>query len=265
MGDHSTTPSTKNITLPKLGELQFVESDHRPLGGLNYYSPAYLTAGEALVQLLIQHAGLDSGSRILDIGCGTGRIVKALSKIIDPAMYVGIDINKRYIETAKALNNAFNFIHYDLCHDEYNPLGVIDPAVADYPADDRSFDIVCAFGVLNHNRSKWVMQSLRSIAKKLKPKGIFIATMLLLNQTSMSFLNSGKTKRPFILTNKSVDEWSQAADRPLLNIAIPEVAVRRTCIKSRLMIKEPIRYGHWIAHEHALTTHDVLIAQKQST
>jgi SAM-dependent methyltransferase len=263
MDNHPTATPAESIAPPLLGDLIFNPSDNRPLGGLNYYSSTFNESGQALVNFLITLCNLSSGKRILDIGCGTGRLISPLINIINPALYHGLEINSRYLNICREKHKTCKFTHLDLKHDEYNPSGTIDPYEFEYPYPDRSFDVICAFGVYNHNRTKAIMQSLRSVSRLLKPKAIFICTILLLNQNSMTLINNGKTNKPFVLKHKSDDGWAQFDHRPLLNIATSEMAVRRVCIQSRMMLSEPIRYGHWISHPHALNTHDVLVAVKQ--
>ena len=47
---------------------------------------------------LIEFAGLASGDRVLDVGCGTGSLTTALAGHSEPAAIVGIDLAEPYVE-----------------------------------------------------------------------------------------------------------------------------------------------------------------------
>lgn len=94
------------------------------------------------------------GARVLDIGCGTGDILKFL-----PAVdYTGFDISPDYIESAK---RKFGDRGRFFC----------EPVGSSVNVPESSFDVVLAHGVLHHLDDDEVM-SLFSIAhRSLKPGG----------------------------------------------------------------------------------------------
>jgi ubiquinone/menaquinone biosynthesis C-methylase UbiE len=75
--------------------------------------------------------------RILDIGCGDGRVLR---KLIDwggsPERMVGVDVNDPILELAERLSPSS--ITYKNAHAD------------DLPYADRSFDLVLLFGVIHH-------------------------------------------------------------------------------------------------------------------
>lgn len=95
------------------------------------------------------------GMRILDFGCGNGRLVRFL-----PAVeYVGVDSNPSYIEAAQAEQRSpqARFICGDVFH--LDRLG-IDPV-----------DVVVCLGVLHHLDDDTVARGLASAHDLLRPGG----------------------------------------------------------------------------------------------
>jgi SAM-dependent methyltransferase len=96
---------------------------------------------------------------VIDVGCGTGHTTRALAKNFPDASFLGIDLSKTSIQTArfqtkktKLLNATFKT--YDLRND-LSPLG--------------EFEIVLCLGVLHHIEDS--NKALRNIVQLIKPNG----------------------------------------------------------------------------------------------
>ena len=92
--------------------------------------------------------------RILDIGCGTGDILKYLP----PVSYLGIDLDKRYIDAAR---KRFGSLGEFQC----------ESATETVLREPKSFDIVMANGVLHHLNDDEVVAVLSLARSALKPSG----------------------------------------------------------------------------------------------
>lgn len=68
-----------------------------------------------LATQLIDFAGLSSGDRVLDVGCGTGSLALALAAYPEPAAIVGIDIAEPYVAYAagRRADKRLSFISGD--------------------------------------------------------------------------------------------------------------------------------------------------------
>ena len=89
--------------------------------------------------------------RVLDIACGPG----AFSGLFAADVYVGVDINQRYIEYAQRRYRG-TFHVMDARHIEFS---------------DDSFDGVLVYGLLHHLNDDDTREVLKGVSRVLKPSG----------------------------------------------------------------------------------------------
>jgi len=243
----------------KLGQIKFGPNSTKPLGGLNPYSPLFDTIGKQLFDLVIQYGNYNQRSRILDIGCGTGRLAKQFVGLNNK--YTGFEINKYFYDYCIETYKDFEFIYSDVHHEEFNDQGQLD-IFKKLPFKDSSYDIITCFALFNHFHIKWILHYIKEISRILKPKGHLISTILLLNEYSVDQIESGKTKQPFIFKHQGEGERYEFEKRKLLNVAVEESILRRQFLSNKLIIKEPIKVGTWCNGQNPLSGHDILIASK---
>lgn len=266
MESNQKQDETTAVDAPKLqcllGELPIEDESEAPRGGINPNSPMFDKIGQQFLQLFIDHARLTPKAKVLDVGCGTGRLTKAFNGFLSKGKYTGFDANQRFIDYCKSTYpKSFAFDHCDVQHDEYNPNGTIQANDFEFPYDNRTFDFVCGIAIFNHLRFEWAVNYIRQISRVLKPQGIFFGTFILLNQRSMESIER-RTEHPFKFDKRDHDGWYEYEPRPLWNVALPEMPIRRIFVSSGMMIKEPIRYGEWCGSAAAITGHDVVTAIK---
>lgn len=102
-----------------------------------------------------------SGDKILDLGCGNGRLVDLFEG--QTADYIGIDNSENLIKAAREKYPGKNFI-------VYNGLNI--------PFNDGYFDIIFCIAVLHHIPSKQMrIGFLKEANRVLKPGGRLILTV----------------------------------------------------------------------------------------
>jgi len=112
------------------------------------------------------HNGLQPHHRVLDIGCGAGRLAVALQDYLrPPGEYVGVDVSATLIEEARRRVDRPNFRFF------------VSEALP-VPLPDRSQDFIVLFSVFTHLYLEDVVSFLREIRRLLVPTGRCLATVL---------------------------------------------------------------------------------------
>lgn len=97
--------------------------------------------------------------KILEFGCGMGRLTNALAKDRNPETIFGIDISKTMID--HAIKNTVRGSKYSVIGDN-----------GDFPYESNYFDRIYSYAVFQHISEKTVIEkSIKEIARVLKPGG----------------------------------------------------------------------------------------------
>jgi SAM-dependent methyltransferase len=107
-------------------------------------------------------APLSDSARVLDFGCGWGRIIRFFLRDIEPTGLVGVDVSEEAIAACRETNQwcSFEQIH------PFPPIGF----------DDASFDLIFLYSVFSHLTEQAHLQWLAEFDRILKAGGVLIAT-----------------------------------------------------------------------------------------
>jgi SAM-dependent methyltransferase len=119
--------------------------------------------------------GYTRSSRIVDVGCGLGRLATGMLAEFGDVQYLGIDANKDFvrwcIENIERYHPTFRFVHLDIANELYNPAGTLDGSELRLPVDDTSADIVYLWGVFTNMVPEHVESYIGEIGRILRSRG----------------------------------------------------------------------------------------------
>ncbi|MCO6491516.1 MAG: class I SAM-dependent methyltransferase [Phaeodactylibacter sp.] len=240
-----------------------------PPRGLIYTgSGDFRAQGEKMRQYLIELAGLQPHHRVLDVGCGIGRIAVPLTAYLDErGSYEGFDVVEagvRWCEKAVSSRYPnFRFRYVGLDNDLYRSGGG-DAAEFRFPYPDGDFDLVVLTSVFTHMLPAEVANYLREIARVLRPGGRCFATFFLWNEESAR-LSRGNPHFSFPYDHghyRLMDEQVKAA-----NVAFEESHLLREMVGPAGLKAGRAHYGYWAGRkkETCRDFQDILVLEKAGT
>lgn len=220
--------------------------------------------GDEFLQHFIGKAGLKPADKILDVGCGIGRMAVPLTRYVKEGSYEGIDIVSDGIDwcTKKITPKfpAFKFQQADVHSERYNPKGKYKASEYKFPFEDESFDFVFLTSVFTHMLPQDVDNYLSEISRVLKRDGKCLITYFLLNQESKEQI---RQKRGLYSFQHALGDCKvEHDDLPEDAVAFEEDYVRNLHGKHGLNVVDPIHYGSWCGRSAFLSFQDIVVAAK---
>jgi SAM-dependent methyltransferase len=236
----------------------------------------YAKVARTLFDALVEVSGLQAGERVLDVGCGAGRVAAPLVDHLGPeGSYEGFDRNVQRIawcnEQIAPLHPRFRFQSIEAFNSPRQKGSVAAEDVT-FPYPDADFDLVFLFSVFTHMLPEGVERYLAEIGRVLKPGGRTVITWFLLNDESLRALEEQHDRRRNSASNAHDSRLShdmgvyRVSDRsrPEAVVAFQEQFARDAYARGGLEIQEPIRYGSWIGREGTLLNQDLVVATRPS-
>lgn len=234
-----------------------------PPRALRFVGRGEFTAiGEEYRQHFLAIGGLQPDERVLDIGCGVGRMALPLTGYLRGS-YEGFDIVPEGIHWCRRNvtpdHPAFRFHHVDLYNGTYNPAGRLRAETFRFPFAEEQFNFAFATSVFSHLQPPALENYLRETARVLDPGGRFLFTGFLLDGQSRDAIRREITTirfRPFgenhWVADPDVPENAVAQDRDYLVRQLEEAGLRLVAVHE----------GSWRGQE-GLSFQDLLLVARQ--
>ena len=204
----------------------------------------------------VRRGGLAPHERVLDLGCGTGRMALPLTQFLDAAgSYEGADVSGPAIDWCRRAMTPvyprFRFHHLDLAHPLYNPAGTSDAARAELPWPDASFDFIAMVSVLTHLPTDAMRRYARECARLLAPGGRVFATAFLLNGPARDALRAGRGHLNFDGADPAPMLFADL-EAPTAAVAFDEDHLLAAFLSAGLHRHRPAAYGSWSGRKGAV-------------
>jgi SAM-dependent methyltransferase len=239
-----------------------------PLELINVGDGEFRQVGDLFLPLFVELGGLRQGDRVLDVGCGIGRMARPLATYLDRnGSYDGFDIVAPSIEWCREHISTrypqFRFQHANVFNSVYNPGGTTTPAEYSFPYADSSFDFVLLTSVFTHMLPDDVDHYLAEIARVLRPGGSSFITFFLLNRESEELIAGGKgtldLKHDFGIYRTTTEANPEHA------VAYDEPSVLALYEKHGFEFAPPVHYGSWCGRSAFASYQDIVVATQKSS
>lgn len=225
----------------------------------------FVVAARSLAEKILNILPEDPGPdfKLLDVGCGYGRLAYGLKEREFRGRYEGFDILSRQIgwlnQNFKA-GEAYRFHHVNLHNERYNPHGHSLPDVY-FPLEKQAFDCMVALSVFTHMYEDDIIQYIRRIKDFLKDGGLFIATFFRIHpgfKLGDTFPNStfGLVKQV------SPNSFIASEDEPLWVIAYREAFLLSLFAREGFDVVAQ-RKGRWLTEADSLELQDWFVLRKK--
>ena len=224
----------------------------------------YKETGERFFKYFVDMGGLQPHEKVLDLGSGTGRMARPLTKYLRSGSYDGIDIVAPSVEWCRKTYAPhypnFRFHHADIYNKAYNPAGRCRASEYRFPFESSLFDFIFLVSVFTHMLASDMENYLSEIVRALKPGGRCLITYFLLTPGSLKSIDEKTSSYDFRY------EWPgcriQDKDVPEAAVAYGEAEIRELYRRHRLEVCEPVHYGRWAGRKEGLSLQDIIVATK---
>lgn len=226
----------------------------------------FVDTGNEFLGHFVELGGLRPHHRVLDVGCGIGRMARPLSGYLGAeGGYDGFDVNRDGIGWCRrryARNRNFHFTVADLYNRRYNPGGAHAASEYRFPYEDETFDFAILASVLTHLLEADAEHYLAEVRRVLRPGGRALTTWFLLEEESRQLIAAGESGLDFLDPEHHVAVVSE--EIPEEAVAYDEGWVYEQARELDLAVVEPVHPGTWCGRPEGRSFQDLVVLERPS-
>jgi SAM-dependent methyltransferase len=212
--------------------------------------------GDEFLSHLVALCGLKPEDRVLDVGCGVGRLARPLAGYLSiDGAYAGFDVNADAIAWCDRRYRHypnFDFVHADVHNARYNPGGAGEAVAYAFPFEDGAFDVAVLMSVLTHLTTDEALHYLGQVRRVLASGGRMLATVFVLDaEAPAPALAFGPPSGGMAVVDPAVPEEAVAFEEEWLLEALRAAGLD-------LVALHP---GFWTGRPDGLSFQDVVVAR----
>jgi SAM-dependent methyltransferase len=220
----------------------------------------FYAIGKEFLKHAITQGGMRPDDRVIEPGCGVGRIASGLVEYLKHGSYEGFDVVKPPVDWCQqeitSRHPNFRFTHADVHNVRYNKHGTINAADFRFPYG-REFDFAILTSVFTHLLPDQVDHYLGELARVLKPGRRTLITWALLDDEAKRLIAEGKSHRQVPYDRGHYRLHSESVPEAL--IAYDEKFALSLYQKHGFKIAS-VFHGEWCGKRRVLSWQDVVIA-----
>ena len=230
----------------------------------------FLSEGTKHARLFVEYCEVRPDARVLDVGCGCGRMAVPLTQILSSeGSYEGFDVRNDGVEWCQAKitprYSNFRFRVVDVYNKHYRPESPHRASGFSFPFPDATFDAVLLLSVFTHLVPDDLASYLREIARVTVPKGKVFATFFLLNESTERLIEARRNWSYLDFRHDFGTFRALHEQVPERGVAYQKSRVCDLYAKTNLTVLEPVYYGTWRDWENMkddkdLSLQDIVVA-----
>ncbi len=222
-------------------------------------------SGQDMVRRIIRLCRLSPGSRILEVGCGCGRLARPFASYLSRAgSYEGFDVAHALVDWCKQhlepLLPNFHFLLADVHAPGYNQTGAVAASAYRFPFAADEFDTAVLSSVFTHMLADEIENYIAQLGRVLKPDARIFMTALLFDDEAVRAVAQGATAFDFRHPVGPCMAFDR--DRPREGVACPQAWLAQVLGRHGLQIAS-VRRGNWRQIRSCEVSHDTILATKR--
>jgi cyclopropane fatty-acyl-phospholipid synthase-like methyltransferase len=221
--------------------------------------------GEEFLGHFTELGGLRPSDRVLDIGCGIGRMALPLTDYLDGGSYAGFDVGREMVRWCRRRISSrwsdFEFTWAPVYNAKYNPFGDVSAVEFRFPYEDDDFDFAFATSLFTHLGRAETRHYLAETARVLRPGGACLLTFFLLTEESEAEVAGGRAAFDF----RHPVQGGMTTDprMPEEAVALRASEVQALLEEAGLVLRAPLYPGLWANAPGGVTLQDIIVAERR--